>query len=140
MSFQRHTGGFAACACLDMSYQTGDKLLFEGIANDLRAVEAILEFYHVLSDDALFVHDHDQIVTSTDTEFSLEYRQSYSKMIEHEVKANSVSIRDKNLFYLIFLLRDRYFPTFIAELINSDHPLRTAHNAPNNDVPCVDRK
>lgn len=118
LSFQRHTGGFAACACLDMSYQTGDKSLFEGIANDLRAVEAILEFYHVLSDDALFVHDHDHIVTSSDAEFSLEYSQSYCKMMEHEIKANSVSIRDKSLFYLIFLLRDRYFPTFIAELIN----------------------
>jgi hypothetical protein len=137
LSFQRHTGGFAACACLDMSYQTGDKSLFEGIANDLRAEEAILEFYHVLSDDALFVHDHAQIVTSTDTEFSLEYCESYSKMIEHEVRTNSVATRDKNLFYLIFLLRDRYFPTFIADLINWERPLLTTDNTPSNDVPPV---
>lgn len=118
LSFHGHAGGFSACACLDMAYQTGDRSFFEGIANDLRAVEAILEFYHVLSDDALFIHDHEQIVTTTDGEFSLEYCQSYSKMIDHETKTNSVSIREKCLLYLLFLLRDRYFPTFITEVIN----------------------
>ncbi|MBI4548438.1 MAG: hypothetical protein HY707_10680 [Ignavibacteriae bacterium] len=118
LSFQRHAGGFSACACLDMSYIVGDKSLFEGIANDLRAVEAIFEFYHILTDEALFIHDHEQITTSTDGEFSLEHRQDYSKMIAHESKANSVSIRDKSLLYLSFLLRDRYFPTFITEVIN----------------------
>lgn len=118
LSFQTHSGGFSACACLDMSYIIGDKLFFEGIANDLRAVEAILEFYHVLADEALFIHDHEQITTSIDGGFSLEYGQDYSKMIAHEGKANKVSIRDKSLLYLSFLLRDRYFPTFIREVIN----------------------
>jgi len=118
LSFQSHAGGFSACACLDMSYIVGDKPFFEGIANDLRAVEAILEFYHVLADEALFIHDHEQITTSTDGGFSLEFRQDYSKMIAHEGRANEVSIRGRSLLYLGFLLRDRYFPTIITEAIN----------------------
>jgi hypothetical protein len=118
LSFQRHAGGFSACACLDMSYITGDKSLFEGVANDLHAVEAILEFYHVLTDEALFIHDHEQITTSTDGGFSIEYAQDYSKMIAHERKTNVVSMKDKSVLFLSFLLRDRYFPTFIADVIN----------------------
>lgn len=118
LSFQRHAGGFSSCACLDMSYLTGDQSLFNAVANDFRAVEAILEFYHVLTDDALFIHDHNQISTSTDGGFSLEYAQDYSKMIAHEHKANVVSLKDKSVLYLSFLLRDRYFPTFITESID----------------------
>jgi hypothetical protein len=117
LSNQNNAGGFAACACLDMAHLLGDKKVVEDIANDFRASETILEFCHVLNDDALFIHDHDTIVTSTDSEFALDCREDYSQIISYERKANSISFREKYLLMLVFLLRDRYFPTFIADIM-----------------------
>jgi len=117
-SHHQHAGGFSASASLDMAYLAGDKALFEGIANDFRAVEAIMEFFHVTNDDALFTYDHHDIVSATDHDFSLEFRPDYCKAITYERKSNSVSVRHKGLFLIMFLLRDRYFPTFIAEMLN----------------------
>jgi hypothetical protein len=77
-----------------------------------------LEFFHVTTDDALFTYDHEQIVSSTDNEFALDYREDYSATIAYERKTNTVSTRHKALLLLMFLLRDRYFPTFITEMLN----------------------
>jgi len=117
LSSQKNTLSFAASVLLDIAYLLKDKLLYEQIANDLRATEIIPEFYHVLNDDSLFIHNHPEIVTSTDNEFSIEFKDNYNRMIDYERKANAVSLRDKALLFLMFLLRDRYFPTFITEII-----------------------
>jgi hypothetical protein len=116
LSDHNNAGGFAACACLDMAHIMRDKKVFEDIANDFRASETIMEFYHVLNDEALFIHDHETIVTSTDNQFSLDWRDDYTQMISYERKANSISFRNKGILMISFLLRDRYFPTFIADI------------------------
>jgi hypothetical protein len=118
LSHHRHAGGFSASASLDMAYLLNDKSLFEGIANDFRATEAVLEFFHVITDDSLFTYDHEEIVSATDHDFALDVREDYSKTITYERKANTVTVRHKALFLIMFLLRDRYFPTFITELLN----------------------
>jgi hypothetical protein len=119
---QKYLTSFAASALLDMTYLFGDKGFYEIIANDLRAVSIILEFYHVLIDDALFTYSHKQIVTSNDPEFSLDFKMDYDRMIKHEREINTISIRDKSLLFIIFLLRDRYFPSIILDIISQSHP------------------
>jgi hypothetical protein len=118
LTVNKNISGFAACACLDMAYILKDKVTFENIANDFRASEIILEFYHILNEEALFVHDDRTIVTSTENNYSLEYIDDYTQMISYERKSNNISIRNKSLLFLTFLLRDRYFPTFIADAVN----------------------
>ncbi|MDD5007834.1 MAG: hypothetical protein PHC68_05440 [Syntrophorhabdaceae bacterium] len=118
LSFQKETSSFLACALLDMAYLLGDKSLFEHIANDLKAVGVALEFYHILSDDALYTYNHREIVTSFDPDFSIKFKNEYSRMIQHERKQNSISVRDRAILFLMFLLRDRYFPSFIKDFAN----------------------
>ncbi len=94
-----------------------DKDFYQAVANDLRAVEIIPEFYHILTEEALFTYSHKSIVTSADSDFSLDYKENYTSMIGYEKEANTIRIRDKSLYFIMFLLRDRYFPTFMKELI-----------------------
>jgi hypothetical protein len=125
LPYQKRGTSFAACILLDLTFVLREKTLFEQIANDLRAAEIILEFYHVLNDDALYTHDDPTIVTSTDFDFSLDFTNNYSVMIQHERDANKITSRKKIILFLIFLLRDRYFPTFIQEMITGNSTYAT---------------
>lgn len=116
----KNASSFIVCVLLDLAYMLNDKDFYQAVANDLRAVDIVPEFYHILSGEALFTYSHESIVTSLDSDFSLNYEENYTKMIEYEKKANTIRIRDKFLFFIMFLLRDRYFPTFMKELITSN--------------------
>ncbi|MCW9708047.1 restriction endonuclease [Fodinibius salsisoli] len=115
-SYSKLATSFTANAVLDISYKIGDQKLYEDIANDLKAVELIPEFYHILNQDALYTYDDPSILTSNDDKFKLAYEDDYTKMIKHE-RANSSVELDQNVLFLIFLLRDRYFPTKIFNII-----------------------
>lgn len=116
----KNASSFTACVLLDFAYMLNDKEFYRAVANDLRAVEIVPEFYHILNEEALFTYSHESIVTSPDSDFSLDYVENYTKMIEYERKTNTISIRDNSLFFIMFLLRDRYFPTFMRDLITFD--------------------
>jgi hypothetical protein len=116
---QKGNTSFAASILLDLAGFLSDKDLYASIANDIRAVDLGLEFFHVQTDEALYSYDGKHITTTTDTHFSLELCSDYSPAIMHERKNCSISIRDKWLFLVIFLLRDRYFPTFIMDLVTT---------------------
>ena len=45
------------------------------------------------------------------------YVEIYSNGIALEKESNKITIRSSDLFFLMFLLRDRFFPTFIQELL-----------------------
>lgn len=119
LSNRNKGGGFAACACLDMVYTLDDKKLFEDITNDYDASDIIIEYYHVTNNDAIYTHDDETIVTSFDDEYSKEYIDDYSKIIKYERNNNTIAYRDNGVLMLIILLRDRYFPSFITDLIKS---------------------
>ncbi len=108
---------FAANCVLDMCYIHGDKELFNNISNDLKATKIILEFFHVSDDASLFSYENPNILKEFDHDYSLIYTDNYSKIIEQERRNCTISITDESLFYLSFLLRDRYFPTIIKNLI-----------------------
>ena len=112
----RKTSFIAACV-LDIAYLIGDKELYENIANDLRASNIILEFFHVLNNNSLYKHNHIEIIKSSDHDFSSDFCENYSQPIQYERENNSISLRTNGLFFIMILLRDRYFPTFIKELV-----------------------
>lgn len=113
----KNASSFIACVLLDFAYTLGDKDFYQAIANELRAADIVPVFYHVLTEDALFTYDHRSIVSSNDSKFSLDLKKEYTYMIQYEEEANKIRIRNNSLFFIMFLLRDRYFPTFMNELI-----------------------
>lgn len=121
-SFNARKTSYAANCVLDICYMLGDEKLYNSISNDFKATKIILEFFHVSNDESLFSYDSPDILKEYDHEYSLIFTDDYTKIIEHERKSNSISLRDECLLYLTFLLRDRYFPTIICEFIeNKNH-------------------
>ena len=108
---------FLANAILEICFIIGDSEFYHELANEFKATEIILEFFHVFDDDSLFTIDNRKIVTTTDARFSVDYREEYSNIVTYERSQNKITLRRKELIFLIFLLRDRYFPTFLRELI-----------------------
>ena len=88
---------------------------FLSIANELRATSVITERFHVLNDSDIY--EYDRIYNSFDPEYSRKYVDTYSRGIAIEAESNKISVRSPVLFFLMFLLRDRLFPTFIRELL-----------------------
>lgn len=112
---KKNCSSFIASILLDISYLSKDKSLYEDVANDLRASSIITEFYHVINDED--VYHYDNIETSNDPDFSKEFIDDYSSYICFERNNSNITINNIGIFYLIFLLRDRMFPTFITELL-----------------------
>jgi hypothetical protein len=116
-NFNSRKVSFIATCVLDMACQIGDKEFYENIANDLRASKIILEFFHVLNQDSLYKHNHIEIIKSSDHDFSIDFNENYSQLIQYEREKNTISLRSNGLFFIMILLRDRYFPTFIRDLL-----------------------
>ena len=117
LSYNSNNSSYIATCILDICYIIGDSALYNSVANDFRAQKIILEFYHVLDDDSLYWYNSKNIYIECDHDFSIKMIDNYSKIIEHELSANSIKKRDYSLFYLMFILRDRYFPSFLKELL-----------------------
>ncbi len=110
---------FIANTLLDLSYLIGDSGFYTDIANELKAVSIIPEFYHVLDFDSLFTYEHPAILSQHDSEFSLELKDNYSPMIEYERRESKLKLvgGSNEFLYLMILLRDRYFPTLMNRFI-----------------------
>lgn len=117
LKFVKRNSCFLCTAILDICYIIGDSIFYENVANDFKAMNIILEFFHVLDSDSLVTHNSKTILTSSDYDYSLFYSDNYSQIIIYERAKNKIDFRDRSLFLLMFLLRDRYFPTFIKELL-----------------------
>lgn len=117
INFTKKNSCFLCSAVLDICYILGDTEFYENIANDLKATEIIIEFFHVVDFHSLTTHNSKTILTSSDFDYSLAFKDNYSKIITYERTKNKIDYRDKSLFFIMFLLRDRYFPTFISELL-----------------------
>lgn len=115
-NFLNRNSCFLCTAILDLCYIIGDTNFYENVANDFKAMNIILEFYHVLDSESLITHNSKTILTSSDFDYSLSYTEDYSKTIVYERIKSKIDFRDRFLFLLMFLLRDRYFPTFISEI------------------------
>jgi len=112
---KRTKSSFLASVLLDLAYLTEDPTFYESIANELRATSVITERFHVLNDSDIY--EYDRIYNSFDPEYSRKYVDTYSRGIAIEAESNKISVRSPVLFFLMFLLRDRLFPTFIRELL-----------------------
>jgi hypothetical protein len=117
--FSNRKTSFIANSLLDLSYLIGDSEFYANIANELKAVSIIPEFYHILDFDSLFTYDHPKILSQHDSEFSLELKDNYSPMIEYERRESKLRIvgEGNEFLYLMILLRDRYFPTLMNRFI-----------------------
>lgn len=115
LCFTNNNTSFIASILLDLSYFLGDQYFYNAIANELGASSIITERFHVLSDAELY--GYQDITSSFDPEFSREYLENYSSGISIEREKNKVTIRSPVLFFLLFLMRDRMFPTFIREML-----------------------
>jgi hypothetical protein len=104
-----------ATVLLDLAYLADDPAFYEAIANDLRASSIILQRYHVFNDTDIY--GYDRISDSFDAEYSRTYVDDYSRGIAIEKERNHVSVKTSAQYFLMFLLRDRMFPTFIRELL-----------------------
>lgn len=116
-AYSKKQASFIASAILDICFILGDKDFYADIANELRAASIILSFYHVLNYDAVFTHAHPQILSQHDNDFSLELNENYSRIIEYERRSTKLKFEGTGILFLAFLLRDRYFPTLMKELI-----------------------
>jgi len=116
-TFSNKRTSFIANIILDLCYLIGDGGLYADIANELKAVSIIPEFYHVLDFDSLFTYDHPAILSQHDSEFSLELKDNYSPMIEYERRESKLKIAGNEFLYLTILLRDRYFPILMNKFI-----------------------
>jgi len=114
---QQEITSFTACALLDLSFIVEDKELFENISNDLKSVEIVLKLFHILNDESLISHDNNNILREMDAKCSTSFCDEYSTIIKYERENNTISLRDDSLYFIIFLLRDRYFPTFIKKIL-----------------------
>jgi hypothetical protein len=115
--YQHNSSSFIASVILDVCYLFGDKTFYSKIANDLRAANIIIEFYHILEFSSLFSYTNKNILKCFDAEYSIDFSENYSECIKHERAGNNIDVRDKGLFLIMALLRDRYFPSFILELV-----------------------
>lgn len=112
---QKTKSSFLASILLDLAYLANDITFYEAIANELRASSVITERYHVLNDDDIY--EYKGIYNSFDPEYSRKCVEVYSRGIAIEKESNTITSRSPVLFFLMFLLRDRFFPTFICELL-----------------------
>lgn len=117
LTFSKRNSCFMCTALLDICYMLGDSKLYENVANDFKAMEIVLEYFHVIDIESMVTHNSIKILTSTDYDYSLKFIDDYSQIIVYERTQNKIEYRDKSIFYIMFLLRDRYFPTFIKELL-----------------------
>jgi len=112
---QKTKSSFIASILLDLAYLANDPPFYEAIANELLASSVITERYHILNDDDIY--EYERIYNSYDPEYSRKYVDVYSRGIAIEKEGNKITSRSAVLFFLMFLLRDRLFPTFIFELL-----------------------
>lgn len=112
---QRAKSSFLASVLLDLAFLANDPSFYESIANEIRATSIIPERFHVLQDSDIY--EYERIYNSFDPEFSRKYQKVYSRGIAVEAESNKVTVRSPGIFFIMFLLRDRFFPTFIAELL-----------------------
>ncbi|MHC1698826.1 MAG: hypothetical protein AB9919_12350 [Geobacteraceae bacterium] len=115
LNHQKSKSSFTAGILLDLAFLADDPQFYESIANELRASSIIIERFHVLNDTDIY--EYDRINNTYDSEYSKKYIDVYSSGIALEKERNKVTSRSPVLFYLMFLLRDRFFPTFIRDLI-----------------------
>lgn len=115
LNYQKSKSSFTASILLDLAFLSDDPQFYESIANDLRATSITMERYHVLNDTDIY--EYEGIYNSYDSEYSKKYLDVYSRGIAVEREQNQVTSRSPALFLLMFLLRDRFFPTFIRDLI-----------------------
>ena len=115
LNCNKSKSSFIASILLDLAYLSEDPTSYEAIANELRATSIITERFHVLNDTDIY--GYERIYNSFDSEYSRKYGNTYSKGIAIEAESNKITVRSPVLFFLMFLLRDRLFPTFISELL-----------------------
>jgi len=99
---------FASAIISDICAYLGDSNFYSVIANDLRAVEIIPEYYHINNNDTLY--DYEKVVSQSDYDFNLELTDDYTAYIKFRRKKFEIHMGNKKLLLLSFLLRDRYFP------------------------------
>lgn len=115
LNHQKSKSSFTASILLDLAFFADDPQFYDSIANELRASSIIVERYHILNDTDIY--EYEGINNSYDPEYSKKYLDVYSRGIAVEKEHNKVTSRSPALFFLMFLLRDRLFPTFIRDLI-----------------------
>lgn len=115
LNCKKSKSSFIASILLDLAYLSEDPTFYEGIAKELRATSVITERFHVLNDTDIY--EYERISNSFDPEYSKKYGNNYSDGIAIEAESNKVTVRSPVLFFLMFLLRDRLFPTFISQLL-----------------------
>ncbi len=111
--FKRKTSFFANIL-LDVAAIINDNKLYEDIANDLRALEIMLEYYHINNMDELY--DYSKIKVQTDYDFSLKLNDEYSHIIKFVKQNSKLDLTKEKILILIFSLRDRYFPNYVFNL------------------------
>jgi len=116
--FTTRNSCFCATAILDMCLLLEDDKLYINIANDFRASKIILEYVYILDNSSVFTYDNQDILSAFEHDYSLEYKEDYSIFKKYEKENLKVTFSDKWILYIIFLLRDRYFPEIITKIFN----------------------
>ncbi len=111
---------FAATILLFIALQNTDENLFKTIVNDMLASKTILVHYHILDTTSLWVYESDTISEASETNYLEEYSLEFSEELQYNINNCNLTINKTELILSMFLLRDRFFPKYYTELINSD--------------------
>lgn len=115
LEYFENKASLIAAILLDICYYLNDDQLYSDIANDLRAVEIIPEYFHVNTRDQLF--DYEKVIVETDYDFSLELKKDFTNYVKYRNANFNITLQKKEAVLLMFQLKDRYFPNIIFDLI-----------------------
>lgn len=108
LSFHERKTSFIAAIILDICAFLGEPAFYASIANDLRAIEIMPEYYHINTIDTLY--DYEKVISQTDHDFHMELSNNYATYLKYRIEKFDINIATEKLYLLSFLLRDRYFP------------------------------
>ncbi len=108
LEYHQRKTSFIASIILDVCAYLDDSEFYAAISNEFRAVEIILEYFHINSEDNLY--DYSKVITQTDHSFKLELDEFYAQYVKYRNESFNITINKEKLLLISFLLRDRYFP------------------------------
>lgn len=123
---QQRRGSFASSIICDLAAFTSDSELYSNIINDIKASNIFPQYWQVPDNLSLFTIGGRDIIQYPNIEYSEVYLSfdsfSFAEHISHEPRLFALTNRTGiiGLYFLMPLLRDRYFPTMWSLITNQD--------------------
>jgi len=119
--FAKNVSSPMASVILFLASYLQDRDLYADVANDLRAVDIILEYHHVLEVQGLYSLDWKVSSQSFDPDFTLELTEGYSRPLVFELEQSKRPDDVQYALLSLILFRDRFYPSLIERFLTLDH-------------------